>query len=197
MVASLLDFEAPDTTALTSPRLEFARNSFNQTQDLIRFMDQKAFFILSAVGMLTTGLGVFSSIILSLVPRSAWHGGLGLAGGALALLYLAVAFAVVLKSSSVFTPRTGSPAGGFPSHNLFFLPASAPSVQRDQETYISKLTLLDHDAVLADYATSTARVSAIYQVKERYVNAAIFRFRALCLVWMATIVMLLVAVVMS
>lgn len=193
MIAQVADGRPADTEAQARLRLEFVRNSFAHTQDLIRFMDQKASFILTAVGILTTSLGIFTTIMLSLMDRSVWHSPTGAAGGLLAITYLALAFAVVFTASGVLMARSSRSAGAAAQPSLFFLPGWIDRDQNDRDSYMERLRTLEQQAIIDDYATSTADVSAIYRMKESRVNSAIARFRLLSILWITMILFLLVA----
>lgn len=193
MMAQMAELRPADTEAQARMRLEFVKSSFAHTQDLIRFMDQKASFILTAVGILTTSLGIFTSIMLSLMDRSVWHSPMGAAGGLLAITYLALAFAVVYTASGVLMARSSRAAGAAARPNLFFLPAWIDREENDRATYLERLRGLEQQAIIEDYAGSTADVAAIYRMKEGRVNSAIARFRLLSILWISMILFLLIA----
>lgn len=171
-------------------RLEFARNSFLHVQDVLRFLDQKAFYVLSAVGVLTTALGIYSSIMFGFVARETWQGPAGVALGGAALLYLLVAFSVIVRASSVFRPRRGAPDQVIEGAGLFFLPTAPPAIRDDLEGYGGRIAAMEGVDILADYAAASAALSAIYREKERRVTNAIAGFRFLAVLWISVIVML-------
>ncbi len=181
--------ELHDEAALRG-RIEYATRAFGFTQELIRFMDQKAFFVISVVGMLTTALGFFTSVIIALAPRPAWHEALGKAAGVAGLVYLVAAFAVIATASSVFMARShrGGSAGG---PGLLFPLAVAGRHGADAGSYLHSLLIAGPDAMLADYAGSITGSALIYELKQRRVNRAVQAMRGLSLVWMALIVLLL------
>ena len=75
---SVVDTDEPlqtelSTETLFKARLDYVMRNFINTQDLIRFMDQKAGYLLSAVGLLTTALGIVAAKALDANANLTWH----------------------------------------------------------------------------------------------------------------------------
>jgi hypothetical protein len=197
MAIQLMDQAALNEDALVKLRLEYARNAFAHTQDLIRFMDQKAFFVLSAVGLLTTALGISASIMLTLITRDAWHSPPGAIACILSLAYLALAFAVVFTSTSVFIARSHGTTPSGTRQSFISLPSAQTDVRENRDEYLSALSVVDHNDILHDYANASAEIAVIYRLKASRVNAGITRLRYLSVFWAAIIVALIVMVAQS
>ena len=181
--------------SLTRLRLDFARNAFTNAQELIRFMDQKAFFILNAVGVLTGALGIFATIIVAVTPRSSWRTPLGITSGAVALAYLAMALTVIYAASSVFLALSHRLSTRSTGPGLIFPLNIAHRHRKDTERYLMGLATVDAFGIMRDYADSIVQVSDIYQAKQQRVNRSVRRFRLLGLMWLSTIVLLIVHLV--
>jgi len=99
------------TETLFRTRLDYVMRSFMNTQDLIRFMDQKAGYLLSAVGLLTTALGIVAAKALDANTNLTWYLEIS-SPGLLAVLkvlalisfvgYLLLAFVVLTSATKVF-----------------------------------------------------------------------------------------------
>ena len=194
---TLPDDAAPGTERPLGPetvahlRVDFAKSSFASAQELIRFMDQKAFYVLSAVGILTTALGIFASVMLNLLPEHAWRSPFGIAGTLCAIVYLAASFSVVSSAATVFVARTRRPAGGGGGPGILFPLNVVSQYSGDELALHSRLTALTPSEILHDYAGSITSVAAIYEAKSEHVRVAFSRFRVLIMSWLATIALLL------
>src|SRR5438132_2454859 len=84
-----------DADALTKTRIEFAERCFVNAQELSRFMDQKASFLLSAVALMTGAAGILASKAMDARADQDWQAVLKALAFASFLVYAAVAFIVI------------------------------------------------------------------------------------------------------
>jgi hypothetical protein len=177
-------------------RLEFAQRCFINIQELIRFMDQKAGFLLAAVGILTAALGTLVTRVFGSTLSFAWQAAFRTTGGVFVLAYLAMAFAVIYSATSVFIasptmlrPDTMAPGLIFP---LILL----KRFEADEEMYLKKLSGVTPAELLHDYANQIMEIANIYQSKQRQVNLSMALFRWLCVLWIISMVLLLGIIVL-
>src|SRR2546427_2339391 len=83
-------------------RLDFAEKCFANAQDLSRFMDTKAGYLLSAVALMTAALAIVASKALDVKADLPWQVVLKAAGGVSFLAYVVVAFAVIYNATKMF-----------------------------------------------------------------------------------------------
>src|SRR6266513_2761471 len=92
----------PSYETMMRIRLDFAVRSFTNAQELIRFMDQKANFLLAVVTILTAALGIVGSRALDATPTTDLNGILKGAGIVSLIVYLVSAFLVIYNATRVF-----------------------------------------------------------------------------------------------
>ena len=182
---------------LLSWRIDYAKASFAHTQDLVRFMDQKATSILGAVGVLTTTLGIFASIVLNVSSRGAWQSPLGAVGGGLALAYLALAFAVAYTASSVYMAVSRRDTTDGPGSGLMYPMTLVQRFDAPEKMAALKLAHAEPADIIKDYASSMTTVAAIYLAKERRVNRSVRWLRCLGGVWLLAVTLLLGVAVLA
>lgn len=180
--------EATPSTGLLS--LDYARATFAHTQELVRLMDTKAFYIMNAAGMLTTGLGIFTSLSLTIAPGVSWRSATGATAGAAALVYLVLAALVVGYAIAVFRASSGARLHQV-GPRLLFPPSIRGGHGTDAHAYYERLACVETEDVLADYADSIVALSAIYEAKQSRVNRGVAALRALAGVWLVMIAVLL------
>lgn len=184
---------------LVRTRLDFAQRCFTNAQELTRLMDQKANYILAAVGLLTAALGSLASKALEITPDSAWLW-LKPAGAVFTLAYMLIAFATIYNATRVYIatphslrPRTPAPGLLFP---LMLLERFRTDAGPDEELYFDKLSALTPNDILLDYSNQITEVSHIYQSKQQRVNLSIGLFRGLIGCWIVTLLLLLAIIVL-
>lgn len=204
-----MDTEEPSQTELSTEtlfkaRLDYVMRSFINTQDLIRFMDQKAGYLLSAVGLLTTALGIVAAKALDANANLTWHVELSAPElltvlKVLALIsfvgYLLLAFIVLASATRVFKAlpnslkRTSSAPGLiFP---LILLEKYKQGYNADEPGYYSQLLNVQGNDILHDFADQLMEISDIYQRKQQQINASIRWFEYLGVAWIISVILLL------
>src|SRR5687768_6341078 len=83
-------------------RIDMAERAFINAQELSRFMDQKASYLLSAVALLTTALGIVAAKSLDAQVEADWQIILKGAGLFSFLIYIVLAFMVIFNGTKVF-----------------------------------------------------------------------------------------------
>src|SRR4051794_11443933 len=91
---------SPDT--VFKAKLDFAERCFVNVQELSRFIDQKASYLLSAVALMTAALGIVASRALDSTPTEAWQVGTKILAMVFFAGYVVVAFSVIYNSTQVF-----------------------------------------------------------------------------------------------
>jgi hypothetical protein len=205
MLSSVQDIHEPVTQPLSPDNLarlkqDFAEKCFSNAQDLSRMMDQKAGYLLSAVGLLTTALGIVAAKALDVVPASTSTMVIKAAGSAFFLAYVIDAFLVVYNATRVYqalpnTMKRNPEAPGliFP---LVILNSYKTDQRTDEEIYYHKLLEINHIQILHDYANEIVDISLIYQRKQRYVNRGAGLFRWLSMFWIVTLLLYMGTVIL-
>lgn len=196
-----LQQEEVSQDSLVKARIEFAERCFINAQELSRFMDQKASYILYAVALLTTALGVVASTVLNAVPRFEWQVVLKGVGLVFFLVYLVIAFLVVYNATRVFralphTLRRHTTAPGliFP---LILLSRFKEDDEVDSELYFNRLSQVSLTDILHDYADQIVEVANIYRHKQAQINLSTRLFQGLIIDWIVTMLVLLATPVFS
>jgi hypothetical protein len=183
-------------------RLDFAERCFINVQDLSRFMDQKASYVIAAVALLTTALGTIALATgaFQAATGSDWHTMLRGVGIVLILGYLVMAFLVIYSATRVYSAlphmlrrRTEAPGLIFP---LIVLSRFRIDDEVDEEMYYEKLSSVAPHDILRDYSNQIVEISNIYQLKQRRINASLRFFGWLTINWIVTMVLLLVIAVL-
>lgn len=172
---------------LQNARLSFAQSNLENLQNLVRFIDQKAAFILTAVGVLTAALFTLVAGTVFAPARTTFDTAakivLGLTTLAYTILASTVVYAVAQITSAGGTtlkPDTRAPGMIFPLTLL-------DRYNADEASYHARLLNLGYADMLHDYANQMMEVSSIYEQKHRFVNASIGRFRWLCVAWIVAV----------
>jgi hypothetical protein len=192
------------TETLFKARLDYVMRSFMNTQDLIRFMDQKAGYLLSAVGLLTTALGIVAAKALDANANLTWHVELSAPWlitslKVLSLIsfigYLLLAFVVLLTATRVFKAlpnslkrATGAPGLIFP---LILLEKYRQDNNVDDAGYYMRLLNVQGNDILHDFADQVMEISNIYQRKQQHINTSIRWFEYLGVAWIISVILLL------
>jgi len=189
---------------LFKTRLDYVMRSFMNAQDLVRFMDQKAGYLLTAVGLLTTALGIVAAKALDANANLAWQVEISAPElvtilKALALIsfvsYMVLAFIVLSNATTVFKAlpnllkRTSKAPGLiFP---LILLEKYRSDDSVDEDSYYDQLLKVQGNDVLHDFANQVMEVSNIYQRKQRQINTSIKWFEYLSISWIISVLLLL------
>lgn len=192
------------TETLFKARLDYVMRSFINTQDLIRFMDQKAGYLLSAVGLLTTALGIVAAKALDANANLTWQLELS-SPGLIAVLkvvalisfvsYLLLAFVVLTSATKVFKAlpnmlkrATTAPGLIFP---LILLEKYKYVSSAEDDRYYTQLLNVQGNDILHDFADQLMEISNIYQRKQQQINASIRWFEYLSIAWIVSVILLL------
>jgi hypothetical protein len=193
-VAETLAEPVPFETGLKLKQ-EFAEKCFTNAQELSRMMDQKAGYLLSAVGLLTTALTVVAAKVMDANPPGTAAGLLKVAGNVFFVAYVVAAFLVVYNSTRVFQAKPHSrdrsphaPGLIFP---LVLLDRYRKDERTDEEIYFHKLLEIGPLQMLHDYASEIVNISFIYRDKQKQVNLGAAQFRWLSVLWIVTLLLFL------
>jgi hypothetical protein len=172
---------------LQNARLYFAQSNLENLQNLVRFIDQKAAFILTAVGVLTAALFTLVAGTVFAPARTTFDTIAKIVLGLTTLAYTILASTVVYAvaqitsaGSSTLKPDTRAPGMIFPLTLL-------QRYNADEASYHARLLDLSYADMLHDYANQMMEVSNIYQQKHRYVNSSVSRFRWLSVAWIIAV----------
>lgn len=192
------------TDALFKARLDYVMRSFINIQELIRFMDQKAAYLLAAVALLTTALGIVASKALDANANLTWQIVLSIPAltGALKALtlasfvaYMVLAFIVLVTATRVYkalpnllNQQSTAPGLIFP---LILLKRFQKDNGADEDSYYMRLLSVQGNDILHDFANQVIETSKIYQIKQRQINVSIKWFEYLSIVWIMNILLFL------
>lgn len=183
--------ELPPETAYEF-RLDFAQACLGNTQDLIRFMDEKAGFLLAAIGILTAALGTLVSKSFAGPMHSLWRRDLRVVAAAVSLAYLLLAFAVVYTAVQVYAARAHALRKASASPGLLFPLRLLREYNQDEDQYFARLAAAHPRELLHDYSNSMMETSNIYRIKQSRINRCVALFRWLCFLWLASMLALLI-----
>ena len=195
-----VDHDGPSPESALKMRLEFAERCFINSLELVRFMDLKANYLLSAVALLTAALGVVASKSLDVPVSNDWQFWLKSAGLGFFLLFVATAFSVIYNATRVFrASSTVIPGRSMPTSLIFPLAImgqfKAESGQ-DVERYESTMLNVQPADILRDYSNQIFQISSIYERKHHRINLSLDLFRWLTIFWVITILLLLGLIVL-
>ncbi len=172
---------------LQNARLYFAQSNLENLQNLVRFIDQKAAFILTAVGVLTAALFTLVAGTVFAPAKTSFDTVAKITLGLTTLAYTILASTVVYAAAQIYSagsnalkPDTNAPGMIFPLTLL-------QRYNADEVSYHARMLDLSYADMLHDYANQMMEVSNIYQQKHRYVNVSINRFRWLCMAWIVAV----------
>lgn len=171
-------------------RFDFAQRCFTNSQELVRFLDQKTGLILSAVGLLTTAQAALMLRAFNVTPTLPWQIGLRVVIGISVLVYMLIAFAVITAGVNVFTPsakvlRRNTTAPGF----LFPL-VVLDKHAADEDLYQERLMSAMPSQLLQDLTNQIMEIASIYQDKNQNLSKVTDRFRWLSLMWVVNMLLL-------
>ena len=197
------------TETLFRARLDYVMRNFANAQDLIRFMDQKAGYLLSAVGLLTTALGIVAAKALDANANLAWRlelsapdliAFLKLLGLISFVAYLLLAFVVLATTTMVFkalpnllTRQSSAPGLIFP---LILLEKYKKDDGVDEDGYYMQLLNVQGNDILHDFANQVMEISGIYQRKQQQINTSIRWFEYLSVAWIVSVLLLLASTIL-
>jgi hypothetical protein len=201
--------ELSDET-LYKVRLDYVMRSFMNAQDLVRFMDQKAGYLLTAVGLLTTALGIVAAKALDANAILTWRIDLSSPElifllKALALIsfvaYLVLAFLLLASATKVFKAlpnllRGESTAPGLIFPLILLEKYRGDGVYANENSYYERLLEVRGNDILHDFANQVMEVSNIYQRKQQQINASIRLFEYLSVIWIISVILLLAITVL-
>jgi hypothetical protein len=188
---------SPDT--VLKVKTDFAEKCFSNAQDLSRMMDQKAGYLLSTVGLLTTALGILASKALDVHPPAGWQNDMRMLGMFTFLAYVISACLVVFFATRVFQAlpnnrrsETAAPGLIFP---LILLSRFRADERVDEEIYYHKLRSVSVDEILHDLANQIVEISTIYLRKQKQINRSTHIFSALTVCWVITMLLFLATII--
>jgi len=199
MEPDLVDHDATSTESAVKMRLDFAERCFINSLELIRFMDLKAHYLLSAVALLTAALGVVASKALDVTPETDWQFWIKGAGLTSFLLFVATAFSVIYNATRVFRASSTVLGGRDLAPGLIFpltiLGQFKAGSAQDAEGYFERMSSLQSPDILRDYVSQILEISSIYKHKHHRINTSLDLFRLLTIFWIVTIMLLLALIV--
>ena len=203
---SLEEHLSPDTELKL--KHDFAEKCFSNAQHLSRMMDQKAGYLLSAVGLLTTALGIVAAKAMDVTPSALEQLALKIAGNVFFVAYVILAFLVVYNSTRVFQAMpnraqrdASAPGLIFPLVLLDRYQANEKAddtagKKADEEMYFRKLSEVGSRDILHDYATEILDISFIYRAKQQRINVGAALFRWLSIFWIVTLLLYMGTVIL-
>jgi hypothetical protein len=158
-------------------------------------LDLKASFLLSAVALMTAGLGIVASKALEVLPDVGWQVALQVVGLVSFLAYVVLAFLVVYAVTRVFralgktlTHKSSAPGLIFP---LTVLERHRAQDAVDEEMYFRRMANVSSNDIIRDYSNQVLEVSAIYHRKQTHINSSVRLFQYLSISWIVTMLLLL------
>lgn len=172
---------------LQNARLYFAQSNLENLQNLVRFIDQKAAFILTAVGVLTAALFTLVAGTVFAPAKTTLDAVAKVILGLATLIYTLLASLVVYAAAQIYTAGSAALRPDTRAPGMIFPLTVLQRYNADEVSYHAKLVDLSYEEMLHDYANQMMEVSSIYEQKHRFVNASIGRFRWLCVAWIVAV----------
>lgn len=176
---------------LLREQLVFAQRAFVNAQELVRFMDQKAAFLLATVGIATSALSALALAILRQsadVPKY-----LVVPTVVLALVYVLLSVVLIWTATAVFAARTHGIRSDSNAPGLLFPLIVLKKHDKNEDAYRRALASTTFEELLAEYSNQIMEVSNIYAEKQKRINLALLLFQVLIVLW--TVELLLLGVV--
>lgn len=185
---------APDLGA----SLDFAQRVFANSQELIRFMDQKATSSLTTLGALVGALGILGGVVvprlgasqLAFTPTSFMF----VIGCVAGIVFALQAAGALSAAFHVYRPR------GLDSKNSepgFIFPLSVQALAKgDSRVYAHALASASKEEMLASYAQQVVALSGIYAAKHEAVGTLLNRLRYVVATWLTAVLSFAAAVVL-
>ncbi len=175
--ASLQQKPAPLTTPNLDLRINLVQRTLDNTQMLVRAMETKAAFTLTATGVLSAS--IFG--IIQALRTPTFNEGLVIA--VCIVVYVVMASMTMLSASRVYI-ASGTTLNPNPNTaGLLFPLMILQRYNDDFDAYHKQWTSISTNELLRDYAHQVLEVSNIYRAKQRNVNRTLRLFRVLCLCW--------------
>lgn len=172
---------------LQNARLYFAQSNLENLQNLVRFLDQKAAFILTAVGVLTAALFTLVAGTVFAPAKTPFDTIAKIVLGLTTLAYTILASTVVYAAAQIYTAGNAALTPDTRAPGMIFPLTLLQRYNANEVHYHARLLNLSYGDMLHDYANQMMEVSNIYQQKHRYVNASVGRFRWLCVAWIIAV----------
>lgn len=150
-------------------------------------MDQKAGFLLAAVGVLTASLWALAKdlvLVRNLVGIAEVFRELGTF---FLIAYLVLAFSTFYWAARVFGAVAHKVERGNTAPGLIFPLIILQRCSRDELQYFTKMRIASTTDMLRDYCNQIMEISAIYESKHMRINVCQKLFRALAILWVVTI----------
>jgi len=179
-----------DDEGITKARLDYVQRCFINVHELNRMLDQKANFLLASVGLITAALGVIATAALNRKTAEDWQLYLKTVAFTFLLVYLFLAFWVVLITTKVFRARTKLVSPNTHAPGLLF-PLILLNRYHDEIGYKNKVSVLSYDDIIEDYSHQIIEVSNIYSSKQHNMNQATAAFQYLVWLWITSVFLLL------
>ena len=203
MQTKRIDQEQIDSEMYVKARLDFAQRIYTSGQELNRNIDFKANFLITAVGILTTALGVVAGAALNInmQPQIPWPDLLRTVGAVSILAFLLMAFTVTYTATRVYQalpnmlhPDSESPGLMFP---LTVLRRFQVDGNISEEKYLDRLSRATPQELLYDYSNQILEISNIYRYKQAQINLSIRRFQWLSILWIVSMLVMVLIIVLS
>lgn len=174
--------------ALRREQLAFAQRAFVNAQELIRFMDQKAAFILATVGVVTSALAALTVTVLRQNADAPLY--LLATTAFLGLCYVLVSVIVIWTATVVFAAKSNTlrPASSAPG--LLFPLIVLKKHARDESRYFEALRASSSGDLLAEYSNQIMELSNIYSDKQQRINLTLTLFQTLIVLWIVELLLL-------
>ena len=176
-------------------RLDFAQRSFINAQELNRFLDQKMGYLIMAVGILTTIIGVLASKLIDMYTTVAWMDTHAIYGVPLLALYCLLATLTVILAAQVLRARDhrvkGCPVSTTHCALGLLYPMIIAEKQYTEQSYLDALLPMTPEALMREYAHQIVIISHIYTIKHRFVNRAFLVGVLAAIVWIIAVTQIL------
>lgn len=190
-------YESEGAVSLEKQRelqFNFAMQGLQNSQDLVRFLDQKAGLVITAVSILTAAIGALLIEAIRGAPVGVF--GLAIRGaiGVGVLLYMLLAFAVISWAIRVLMPAVNRLLPDSHALGLIFPLMVLQRTDADDAVYTRRVVQASIEDLIHDFANQILEVSYVYKEKHEQLGKVMRYFRWLSILWVLLMLLLSVSV---
>jgi len=172
---------------------DFAVHAYHDTQELIRFMDQKASFLVASVGILSAAISSIAFKAFDIKPGSGWSFCIYLITATSLVSYMIVAIVAIAHAVHACQVTSGRRKQHTASNNrarglIYAQDIIDHCEDGGVDCYAAQLQAAQPQHLLHEYANSLYVIAKILVDKQHHVNVAIRLFYWLVAFWASSII---------
>jgi len=178
-------------------QFHFAMHGLQNSQDLVRFLDQKAGLVITAVSILTAAIGALLIEAVKSAPVGvvgvAFRGAIGIG----VLMYMLLAFTVISWAIRVLMPAVNRLLPDTQALGLIFPLMVLQRTKADDRVYAQRVAQASIEDLIYDFGNQILEVSYVYQEKHDQLGKVMRYFRWLSILWILLMLLLSISVAIA